>query len=181
MRIFTFIIMIPLLLSSQALVGQKTIYDFKVKDINGNTFDFATLKGKKIMIVNTASECGLTPQYEKLQDLYEKYQNKNFVIVGFPASNFLNQEPGNDAEIAQFCSKNYGVTFPMMSKIDVIGKSKAPIFKWLTSKKQNGTKNITIVWNFQKITVDESGKVVDYFLPTTQPDDEKIIAWIEGK
>ncbi|MEZ4911896.1 MAG: glutathione peroxidase [Saprospiraceae bacterium] len=169
------------LFSSPVLNSQSNIYEFKVQDIKGDIFDFGTLRGKKIMIVNTASECGLTPQYEKLQALYEKYKDKNFIIIGFPSSNFLNQEPGNDDDIAQFCRKNYGVTFPMMSKIDVIGRKKAPIYKWLTSKKLNGTKNVTIVWNFQKILVDESGKVVDYFIPTTLPDDEKIIAWIEGK
>ena len=158
--------------------GQNNIYAFKVKDIHGEDFDFSTLKGKKIMVVNTASECGLTPQYEKLQALYDAYKDKNFVIIGFPSSDFLNQEPGNDKEIMQFCTKNYGVTFPMMSKIHVKGKNKADIYKWLTSKKQNGTKNITILWNFHKILIDEKGHVVDEFIPTTSPDNDKIIDWI---
>jgi glutathione peroxidase len=108
-----------------------------VTDIEGNKFDFSTLKGKKIMVVNTASRCGLTPQYEKLEELYTKYKSKNFVIVGFPANDFLMQEPGSNEDIAKFCKKNYGVSFPMMSKISVNGKKIHPVYKFLTKKTQN--------------------------------------------
>ncbi|NCA22811.1 MAG: glutathione peroxidase, partial [Crocinitomicaceae bacterium] len=116
---------------SAASSGKESIHQFKVKDIEGKSFDFNSLKGKKVMVVNTASKCGLTPQYEKLEALYKKYKNKNFVIVGFPANNFMSQEPGSDTEIASFCQKNYGVTFPMMSKISVKGKDMHAVYKFL--------------------------------------------------
>ena len=113
---------------------KKTIYQFKVTNLEGEEFDFSTLKGKKVMIVNTASKCGLTPQYKKLQALYVKYGNKDFEIIGFPANNFLFQEPGSDEEIAAFCEQNYGVTFPMMSKISVKGGNMHPVYKFLTQR-----------------------------------------------
>src|ERR1035437_6260230 len=117
---------------------EKTLYDFKVTDIEGKEFDMAQLKGKKVMIVNTASKCGFTPQYKDLETLYTKYKDKNFVIIGFPANNFGGQEPGTNTEIKSFCTKNYGVSFPMMSKISVKGDDIAPIYKWLQSKSENG-------------------------------------------
>jgi glutathione peroxidase len=150
-------------------------------DIEGNEFDFSSLKGKKIMIVNTASECGLTPQYKQLESLYEMYKDSNFVIVGFPANNFGAQEPGTDAEIVEFCQKNYGVTFPMMSKISVKGDDMHPIYKFLTSKDENGVQNSTVKWNFQKYLLDEDGKLVKVIPPGTLPDDVEIINWILGK
>ena len=157
-----------------------TIYQFKVTDINGKTFDFATLKGKKIMIVNTASKCGNTPQYENLQRLYEKYKDKNFVIVGFPANNFMHQEPGTNAQIAEFCTQNYGVTFPMMAKISVKGKDMHPVYQFLTQKSKNGFKDSKVKWNFQKYLIDENGKVVKVIAPKTKPDIPEVISWIEG-
>lgn len=160
---------------------KESIYQFKVKDIEGKTFDFSSLKGKKVMIVNTASKCGLTPQYEKLEALYKKYQNKNFVIVGFPANNFMGQEPGNDQEIAGFCQKNYGVTFPMMSKISVKGKDMHPVYKFLTQKAKNGLEDSEVQWNFQKYLIDENGFLIKVVAPRTLPDDESIVKWIEGK
>jgi glutathione peroxidase len=159
----------------------KTVYDFKVTDIHNKEFDFAGLKGKKIMIVNTASECGLTPQYEQLQKIYDTYKDQNFVIVGFPANNFMSQEPGNNEEIATFCKANYGVTFPMMSKISVKGDDMAPIYRFLTQKSQNGLEDNEVKWNFQKYLIDTNGKLVKVIGPRTLPDDPSIISWIEGK
>lgn len=159
----------------------KTVYDFKVTDIDGKEFDFSSLKGKKILVVNVASKCGLTPQYTKLQELYEKYKDNNFVIVGFPANNFNGQEPGTDEEIKTFCTLNYNVSFPMMSKIDVVGENKAPIYKWLTEKAENGKLNTEVQWNFQKFMIDENGHLVDFVLPREDPFCDKIVKWIEQK
>ena len=159
----------------------QTIYSFKVTDISGKEFDLSTLKGKKVMIVNTASKCGLTPQYEQLEKIYTTYKDKNFVIIGFPANDFMKQEPGTDEEIATFCSANYGVTFPMMSKISVKGKDMHPLYKFLTSKDQNGLEDSEVQWNFQKYLIDENGKLVRVVSPKTLPDDASIISWIEGK
>jgi len=156
-----------------------SIYQFKVQDINGKTFDFATLKGKKIMIVNTASKCGLTPQYEQLEALYTKYKSNNFVIIGFPANDFMSQEPGTDQEIQQFCKLNYGVSFPMMSKISVKGKEMAPIYQFLTQKAKNGKEDSKVEWNFQKYLIDENGHLAKVISPRVLPDDPSIIAWIE--
>ena len=151
-----------------------TVYQFEVKSIDGQTFDWNTVKGKKILIVNTASKCGLTPQYEGLEELYNKYKDQNFVILGFPANNFLKQEPGTNEEIKEFCTKNYGVTFPMMSKISVKGDDIDPLYKWLTE-----TSGTDIKWNFQKFLINEEGKIVDFALPKVQPLDAKIVNWIE--
>lgn len=156
----------------------ENIYQFKVTDINGEVFDFASLKGKKIMVVNTASKCGLTPQYDDLQALYKKYQDKNFIIVGFPANNFMEQEPGTNEEIAEFCKLNYGVTFPMMEKISVKGKDMHPLYQFLTQKSRNGLEDSEVAWNFQKYLIDEKGHVVMVVSPKTLPTDQKIIDWI---
>ena len=156
-----------------------SIYQFKVKDINGKTFDFANLKGKKIMVVNTASKCGLTPKYEELEALYTKYKSKNFVIVGFPANDFMSQEPGTDQEIAQFCQLNYGVSFPMMSKISVKGKEMHPVYEFLTQKAKNGKEDSKVEWNFQKYLIDENGHLAKVISPRVLPNDPSIIAWIE--
>ncbi len=158
---------------------KETIYQFKVKDINGKDFDFADLKGKKIMIVNTASKCGLTPQYEKLEALYEKYKDKNFVIVGFPANDFLSQEPGTNEEIETFCKKNYGVTFPMMSKISVKGKDMHPVYKFLTTEAKNGLSDNKVEWNFQKYLINEQGELEKVISPRIEPDNSEITEWIE--
>ena len=157
-----------------------TIYQFKVESLEGEEFDFNNLKGKKIMVVNTASKCGLTPQYKKLQALYEKYKNDNFIIVGFPANNFLFQEPGTDEEIAVFCEKNYGVTFPMMSKISVKGSSMHPLYAFLTQKIKNGILNSSVSWNFQKYLINTNGELAKVISPRTQPDDPSVISWIEN-
>lgn len=160
--------------------GQKNFHDFKVKDIEGSDFDLSSLKGKKVLVVNTASKCGLTPQYELLQKIYNDYGSENFTIIGFPANNFKNQEPGNNEEIAEFCEKNYGVTFPMMSKISVKGEDMHPLYQWLTQKEKNGVKDSEVSWNFQKYMIDENGHLVDFVEPKTKPDDDKIIGWIKG-
>ena len=162
-------------------MAKETIYQFKVEDLSGDTFDFSTLKGKKILVVNTASECGLTPQYEQLQAIYEKYKDKNFVIVGFPANNFGAQEPGSNAEIATFCQQNYGVSFPMMAKISVKGEDMHPVYQFLTQKAKNGLQDSEVQWNFQKYLINENGELVKVVSPRTLPTDAEIVNWIEGK
>ncbi len=159
-------------------VTAQSIHQFKVETIDGGTFDFATLKGKKIMVVNTASKCGLTPQYEQLEEVYKAYKDSNFVIVGFPANNFMSQEPGTDKEIAEFCQKNYGVSFPMMSKVSVKGNDMCEVYKFLTEKSLNGFESSTVKWNFQKYLLDENGKLIKVINPGTLPNDPEIIKWI---
>ena len=183
MRYLTLIYFIICMTTIQVKSQEKnnqTIYQFSVEDLYGEIFDFSKLKGKKIMIVNTASKCGLTPQYKALQSLYEKFSETDFVIVGFPANNFLWQEPGTNEEIAEFCAQNYGVTFPMMGKISVVGSNQHPIYSFLTKKKLNGSIDSMVTWNFQKFLIDENGYVVKSISPRRQPDDEEIINWING-
>ena len=172
------ILAFSVLFATVGLFGQISIYDFTVKDINGRDFSLAQLKGKKVMIVNTASKCGNTPQYANLENLYKKYANNNFVIIGFPANNFLSQEPGTDSEIKAFCEINYGVTFPMMSKISVKGADMHPLYKWLTSKNLNGLEDSEVKWNFQKYLIDESGKLVKIISPKENPDAQEVIDWL---
>ncbi len=161
--------------------GQKNFYDFTVKDIDGKDFALSQLKGKKVMVVNVASKCGLTPQYKDLQTLYERYKDQNFVIIGFPANNFLKQEPGTNSQIKSFCSRNYGVTFPIMEKISVRGKDIHPLYKWLTKKSENGVLNSKVKWNFQKFLIDENGQLIKSCFPTKKPLSKDIINWIEDK
>ena len=165
---------------SSAVAAQKNFHSFKTQTIDGKDFDLASLKGKKVLVVNTASKCGLTPQYKELEALYKQYKDKNFVIIGFPANNFLSQEPGSNEEIAEFCELNYGVTFPMMSKISVKGKDQDPIYKWLTSKTENGKIDAEVSWNFQKFMIDENGNLIDVVSPKENPMSEKIINWIKS-
>lgn len=162
-----------------ALQAQENIYAFTVKDISGQEFKLESLKGKKVLIVNTASKCGLTPQYAGLEELYQEYGDKNFVIIGFPANNFAKQEPGTNEEIAEFCEKNYGVSFPMMSKISVKDEEIDPLYSWLTSKEKNGVMDAQVKWNFQKFMINEEGKLVDVAWPREKPDNKKIISWLE--
>ena len=159
---------------------KQNIYQFKVKDLSGKDFDFASLKGKKILIVNTASKCGLTPQYKQLEELYNQYKDKNLVIVGFPANNFGAQEPGTNEEIGAFCQKNYGVTFPMMSKISVKGNDMAKIYQFLTQKKLNGLEDSEVQWNFQKYLINEKGELVQVVSPKVLPTDDVIISWLKS-
>lgn len=161
-------------------MAKETIYQYKVKDLSGKEFDFASLKGKKIMVVNTASKCGLTPQYKDLEALYEQYKSKGFVIVAFPANNFAEQEPGTNQEIAAFCQKNYGVTFPMMEKVSVKGNDMAPIYTFLTQKSKNGLQDSEVEWNFQKYLINEKGELVKVISPRTLPTDAEIVNWIKS-
>ncbi|MGQ8335152.1 glutathione peroxidase [Sunxiuqinia sp. A32] len=174
------VFLFSLILSVTIGFGQKSFHDFVVKDIEGGDFDLSTLKGKKVLVVNTASKCGNTPQYEGLQKLYNEYGGDDFVIIGFPANNFGKQEPGTNDEIAEFCERNYGVTFPMMSKISVKGEDMSPVYQWLTEKKNNGVLDSEVKWNFQKYMIDENGHLVDFVSPKTQPYDEKILNWIKS-
>lgn len=176
-----FLLVLMTIMFSSAIVAQKTLHDFTVKTLEGEEFELASLKGKKVLVVNTASKCGLTPQYEKLQELYEEYGGDNFTIIGFPANNFMNQEPGTNEEIAEFCEKNYGVSFPMMSKISVKGDDIHPLYKWLTSKDENGVLDEKVRWNFQKFMVDENGKLVGFLPPKNSPKSDKIINWITSE
>ena len=155
------------------------IYNFKVTAIDGSDFNFSDLKGKKIMIVNTASKCGLTPQYKDLEQIYTTYKDKDFVIVGFPANNFMSQEPGTNEDIAEFCERNYGVSFPMMEKISVKGDDMHPLYKYLTSKELNGNSESEVAWNFQKYLVNKEGYLEKVIGPRTVPTDPEVIAWIE--
>lgn len=158
---------------------QKNFYDYTVKAIDGTDFALSNLKGKKVLIVNVASKCGLTPQYKELQELYNKYKDRNFIIVGFPSNNFLGQEPDSNEEIFQFCTLKYDVTFPMMEKISVRGKQIAPIYEWLTKKELNGKESTKIAWNFQKFMIDENGNWTKTVSPRTSPLSEDIMSWIE--
>lgn len=160
---------------------KKTIYGYTVKDIDGNDFNLSNLKGKKVMIVNTASECGFTPQYEDLEALYNKYKNQNFIVIGFPANNFKGQEPGSNAEIKKFCTEKFNVTFPMMEKISVTGADQAPLYQFLTQKEKNGLMNSDVEWNFQKYLINEDGTLAKIFYTKVNPMDPQIISWIENK
>lgn len=170
---------IAFILLSNILMAQ-TIHTFKVKTLEGADFDMASLKGKKVMVVNTASKCGLTPQYEGLEALYKQFKDSGFVIVGFPANNFMGQEPGTNEEIASFCQKNYGVSFPMMEKISVKGKDMHPLYHFLTEKSLNGLEDNKVQWNFQKYLVNENGQLEKVIGPRTLPNDPEIINWIRS-
>lgn len=160
---------------------KKTFYDFEAKTIDGKVLKMSELKGKKVLVVNTASKCGFTPQYKDLETMYKKYGGDKFTIIGFPENNFLWQEPGSDKDIKEFCTVNYGVTFQMMSKISVKGKDIHPIYKWLTEKSENGVMDAPVKWNFQKFLIDENGNLVDFVPPADGPFTDKIVKWIEGK
>ncbi len=168
------------ILATSSIHAQTSFYDFKVKSIDGKDFDLSTLKGKKVLVVNTASKCGLTPQYKELEKLFKEYGGDKFTIIGFPANNFLSQEPGTNEEIQDFCTKNYGVSFQMMSKISVKGKDIDPLYKWLTNKDQNGVMDAPVTWNFQKFMIDETGKLIDMVPPKESPESDKILNWIKN-
>jgi glutathione peroxidase len=161
-------------------MSKETIYQYKVEDLSGDQFDFASLKGKKIMIVNTASKCGLTPQYKDLEAIYKEYKDQNFIIIGFPANNFASQEPGTNEEIGAFCQQNYGVTFPMMDKVSVKGDDMCEVYKFLTQKSKNGLQDSDVEWNFQKYLINEKGELEKVIRPRTLPTDPEVIKWIKG-
>lgn len=150
-----------------------TVYQFKMEGLEGGTIDFKKYKGKKILIVNTASKCGYTPQYEELQALYEKYKDK-LVVIGVPANNFGGQEPGTNAEIKQFCTGTYHVTFPMTAKVSVKGDDMCELYKWLTSKEKNGVLDAEVKWNFNKFLLNENGELIAYFPSKVKPMSEEI-------
>lgn len=162
------------------LQGQtnSSVHQFKARNIQGEMIDFALFSGKKILIVNTASKCGFTPQFKQLQDLYDLYKDKNFVLIGFPSNDFGEQDPGTNAQIEEFCQKNYAVTFLMMEKIHVKGDSIHPIYKWLTQKSENGKMSSSVKWNFQKYMVDEKGYLVNYVMSWKKPNCRKITRWL---
>lgn len=174
------ILILLLAISFMGFAQKKTFYDFTTKTIDGKEFKLSSLKGKKVLVVNTASKCGFTPQYKELQSLYETYSSKGFVIIGFPANNFLSQEPGSNSEIKQFCTDKYNVTFPMMEKVSVKGKDIDPIYKWLTNKSENGVMDASVSWNFQKFMIDENGNLVGMVPPKDSPKSEKILDWLNG-
>jgi glutathione peroxidase len=161
------------------LIMEKSIYDFKMKDINGQDVDFSQFKGKKLLLVNVASKCGYTPQYEDLQKLHEQYGEK-VTIIGFPANNFGGQEPGTNEEIKEFCSTKFGVTFKMMDKVSVKGADKAPLYRWLSDKDMNGWNDKEPSWNFCKYFINEKGELVKFFPSSVKPMDKDILALIEA-
>jgi glutathione peroxidase len=165
---------------STPAVAKETIYQFKVEDLSGKSFDFASLKGKKIIIVNTASKCGNTPQYKDLEATYKEYKDKGLVIVGFPANNFASQEPGTNEEIATFCQMNYGVSFPMMDKVSVKGGDMAAIYQFLTQKSKNGLQDSKVEWNFQKYLINENGELEKVISPQTLVTDPEVLNWIKA-
>lgn len=166
--------------SNATTVQKMSIYDFIVEDINGKKFDMASLKGKKVIIVNTASKCGLTPQYEDLEKMYQVFGKDGLVIVGFPANDFAEQEPGTNLEIATFCQKNYGVTFPMMAKVSVKGDQMAPIYKFLTQRSQNGSRDSEVAWNFQKYLIGRDGRIEQIIAPKERLDGNLISKWMKS-
>jgi glutathione peroxidase len=159
------------------LMASPSIYEFKVPSLEGSTIDFSKYKGKNILVVNTASKCGYTKQYADLEKLYEQYKG-NLVIIGFPANNFGEQEPGSNEEIKEFCEKNYGVKFPMAEKVSVKGDDIHPLFKWLTSKQENGVMDAEIKWNFTKFLLDKNGKLIAVFPSAVNPMSEEITKYL---
>lgn len=156
-----------------------SIHSLKVAGIGGKEIDFADFAGKKLLIVNVASECGYTPQYQQLQELYEAFQDK-LVIVGFPSNDFGGQEPGTNEEIQTFCKQRYGVTFPLATKITIQGTEVHPVYQWLTQKAQNGVADSAVLWNFQKYLLDEHGQLVQSFPSSVPPLDAEILSWIQS-
>ena len=160
------------------VLNAQSIHTFKVAGIDGKQINLAAYKGKKILIVNTASKCGYTPQYESLQKVYDQYKDK-LVILGFPCNQFGGQEPGTNEEIVAFCKQNYGVNFPLADKIDVKGANIAPIYQWLTQKAKNGVLDANISWNFNKFLLDENGKMIAYFPSNVKPESDAITAYLK--
>ncbi|MCF6332245.1 MAG: glutathione peroxidase [Draconibacterium sp.] len=175
------VLFIVLLISTHISGQTNNLYQFTATTIDGKIFDFTSLKGKKVLIVNTASECALTPQFKKLQELYEEYGGDDFEIIGFPCNNFGKQELADNETINEFCTKKYGVTFQMMEKISIKGEHGHPIYKWLTNSKENGTLDAKVTWNFQKFMINENGKVVGFVAPIIGPKNKRIIEWLMEK
>lgn len=156
------------------MTSTNSIHPIKIDSLQGSPINFSDYKGKKILFVNVASKCGFTPQYKELQKLYDEYQDK-LIVIGVPCNQFGKQEPGSHEEIQQFCEMNYGVTFPITQKIDVKGPNQHPLYYWLTKRIENGKKNSTVKWNFQKYLVNENGELIDYYFSITKPMSKKIL------
>jgi len=169
----------PCSASASTTSSAKSVYEFKMKNIDGKEVSLSEYKGKVLMLVNVASKCGLTPQYEALQSIYSKYKDQGFVILGFPANNFMGQEPGTEAEIKEFCSVKYNVTFPLFAKISVKGDDQHPLYQYLTSAESNPQFGGEIKWNFNKFLVGKDGKIIARFEPKVKPDSEEVIQAIE--
>ncbi|MBN1820983.1 MAG: glutathione peroxidase [Prolixibacteraceae bacterium] len=174
------IVSILITITGTAIAQYKTMYDFSAKTIDGKMLDFSVFKGKKVMIVNTATKCSLAPQLKKLQELYEEYGGDDFEIIAFPSNDFGKREPGTNEEIKEKCDSKYGITFILMEKINVRGDSIHPVFKWLTSSEENGTLNAKVLWNFQKFLISEDGNVDEFINPWTGPENKKIIEWLSN-
>ena len=157
-----------------------SIYDYKLTDINGNTFDMSELKGKKVLLVNTATQCGYSSQDKDMEKLYKDYKDKNFVVVAIPSNDFGNKEPGSNEEIKTY-AKEHDITFPVMAKTDVTGDKENPLYKWLTNKDLNGVMDSKVAWNYQKYMIDENGKLVGVVESKESPTSDKVINWIEDK
>jgi glutathione peroxidase len=174
-KITALLLIITLIAAAQV----SSVYDFTVKDIDGKDVSLGQYKGKVLLFVNVASLCGNTPQYKDIEALYEKYQSKGLVVLGFPANNFMGQEPGDNKEIKAFCTREYAVKFPMFSKISVKGDDIAPLYAYLTQKSQNGVVDAKVTWNFQKFLVGKDGKVIASFSPKTKVTEPEVISAIE--
>lgn len=171
-----------LLLFIRPALGQyKTLHDFSARTITGEMLDFSTLKGKKVLIVNTATECSLTPQFKKMQELYEEYGGDDFEIIAFPSNDFGSQEPGTNEQILEFCTTKYDVSFLLMEKISIKGDDIHPVYRWLTSSEENGTLDGRVIWNFQKFMVDEEGQVIESLSPITGVQNRRIIEWLQER
>lgn len=181
MKTYKLIALLALLMVCTQLWSQDNFYDFTVKDIKGADFPLSQLKGKKVLVVNTASKCGLTPQYEDLENLYREYSDQDLVIIAFPSNDFADQEPLSNSEIAVFCTENFDVTFPMMEKISVKGDEIHPLYAWLTTKEENGLEDSKVSWNFQKYMINPDGSLVGHVSPREKPGSEEIISWISGE
>lgn len=175
MRIYIFFVLF--LCATSVLAQNKTLHDFSARTIDSETFHFSSLAGKKVLVVNTASECMLTPQYEKLQELYEEYGGDDFEIVAFPCNDYGNQEPGDNETIKEFCQQ-YDISFTLMEKIS-IKDNPPPIYQWLMNSEENGSLDAKVRWNFQKFMIDEQGNLVDFLGPAKSPMNSKLTDWLK--
>ncbi len=171
---------IALLIGLMSLAQESTFYQLSAKTIQGEDYSFEQLKGKKVMIVNTATKCSLSPQFNALQELHEQYADQGFVVLAFPSNDFANREPGDHAEIIASCEKRFGISFTLMEKISVKGELMHPVYQWLTQQKLNGSTDSEVKWNFQKYLIDEKGQLIMSVEPMKKPDGEEILAWIKS-
>jgi glutathione peroxidase len=178
-KIFLILAVLFMNCSILATGQEKLLYDFKVETIDGEPFDMKSLKGKMVMIVNTASKCSLAPQFKKLQALFEEYGGEDFIILAFPSNDFFGREPGTNQKIKKSVKEKYGITFPLMAKISVKGKNIHPLYSWLTISKQNGRVDAPVKWNFQKFLIDREGRVIDFIPPATRPDCQRTMNWLK--